>query len=116
MAKDDDDNGMKYKEGVDFEMVDKGGYKSRRFFTKAEKDAKNAPAPKAAAPKAKPKLQGIKTVPVTTSPLPEDTAAATMKVLGTSSRPGGARPEGKAASMPQNRAIKNYTDQLSLGS
>ena len=61
-----------YKEGVDYVMVDKGGYKTRHFLTKAEKAAKNAPAPapKAAAPKAKPKLQGIKTIPITTKPIP----------------------------------------------
>lgn len=58
MAQDD------YKEGVDYEMVlmknqPKGGTnKTRRFFTKAEKDAMKNPkaeAPKAAAPKANPK-------------------------------------------------------------
>jgi len=52
MAQDD------YKEGVDYEMVDKGGYKSRRFFTRAEKDAMKNPkaaAPKADTPKANPK-------------------------------------------------------------
>ena len=52
MAQDD------YKEGVDYEMVDKGGYKSRRFFTKAEKGAMKNPkaeAPKANTPKANPK-------------------------------------------------------------
>jgi hypothetical protein len=88
MARNDDDNGMKYKEGVDFEVVDKGGYKTRRFFTKAEKEAmKNPkPAPKKAAPKkAAPKLKGIKTIPITTSPLPEDTADKTMKLLGKTS-------------------------------
>jgi hypothetical protein len=64
MAKDDDD---KYKEGVDFEWVqgnndDNSGFKTRRFFTRAEKKAKaegstapKADAPKADAPKAKPK-------------------------------------------------------------
>jgi len=66
MAKDSDDN---YKEGVDFEWVpmenqpEDGTNMTRRFFTKAEKKARNAPkveapkaaAPKADAPKAKPK-------------------------------------------------------------
>lgn len=35
----------KYKEGIDFEWVkaDNGNYKTRRFFTKAEKEAKKAP-------------------------------------------------------------------------
>jgi len=89
MAQDDN-----YQEGVDFEYVqgngdDNSNFKTRRFFTKAEKAKMNAPkaaAPKAAAPKAaapKPKLKGITTVPITTAPLPEDTAAAAMKVLGT---------------------------------
>ena len=89
MAQDDD----KYKEGVDFEWVqgnnDKdSGFKTRRFFTKAEKKAmKNPkPAPKAAAPKKPaPKLKGIKTERITTSPLPQDVAAAAMKALGKSS-------------------------------
>jgi len=49
MAQDD------YKEGVDYEMVDKDGYQTRRFFTKKEKDAMKAP--KAAAPKAKAKAK-----------------------------------------------------------
>ena len=44
-----------YKEGVDFEMVDKGGYKSRRFFTKKEKDAMKAPKSEAPKPKKKKK-------------------------------------------------------------
>lgn len=69
MAKDDDN----YKEGVDFEMVDKGGYKTRRFFTKAEKDAMKNPKPAAtaAAPKKPaPKLKGITTPKVTTTKLP----------------------------------------------
>jgi hypothetical protein len=73
MAKDDDDNGIKYKEGVDFEIVDKGGYQTRRFFTKKEKEAMKAPkaaAPKKPAAKAKPKLPGIVTPKVTTTALP----------------------------------------------
>ena len=45
----------RYKEGVDFEWVkgNAGNTKVRRFFTKAEKDAKKAPA-KSPRPKAKP--------------------------------------------------------------
>jgi hypothetical protein len=73
MAKDDDD---KYKEGVDFEWVqgnndENSGFKTRRFFTKAEKKARNAPkveAPKAV--KKKPKLKGITTEKITTTKLP----------------------------------------------
>ena len=78
-----------YKEGVDYVMVDKGGYKTRHFLTKAEKAAKNAPAPKAEAPKAKakPKLSGIKTPAVTTKKLDQSV-----------------RPTGKAAGMPAAKA------------
>lgn len=71
MAKDDD----KYKEGTDFEWVQgNGGFKTRKFFTKKEKQER-ALAPKTSAmppvrPKAKPKLKGITTVPITTSKLP----------------------------------------------
>ena len=86
MAQDDD----KYKEGVDFEWVqgnndENSGFKTRRFFTKAEKKARSEP--KVDAPKAKKKkpLKGIKTERITTSPLPEDVAAAAMKALGKSS-------------------------------
>ena len=38
----------KYVEGVDYKIIDKGGYKTRKFFTKAEKEALKAP--KATAP------------------------------------------------------------------
>jgi hypothetical protein len=104
MAKDDDD---KYKEGVDFEWVqgnddENSGFKTRRFFTKAEKKARNAPkveAPKAAAPKAK--LKGITTPKITTTKLDQSV-----------------RPEGKPSGMPMDstkKAIKNYTDQLNSG-
>jgi hypothetical protein len=42
MAKDEDNS----KEGVDYELVDGGqGFKTRRFFTRAEKEAKAAPPP-----------------------------------------------------------------------
>lgn len=72
MAQDDD----KYKEGVDFEWVqgnndENSGFKTRHFFTKAEKKARNAPkveAPKAV--KKKPKLKGITTPKITTTKLP----------------------------------------------
>lgn len=86
MAQDDD----KYKEGVDFEWVqgnndENSGFKTRRFFTKAEKKARSEP--KVDAPKVKKKkpLKGIKTERITTSPLPQDVAAAAMKALGKSS-------------------------------
>ena len=85
MAQDDD----KYKEGVDFEWVqgnndENSGFKTRRFFTKAEKKARSEPkvdAPKAAAPKAK--LKGVTTQKITTTKLDQSV-----------------RPEGKAAGMP----------------
>jgi len=74
MAKESDDDN--YKEGVDFEWVqgnndENSGFKTRRFFTKAEKKARNAPkveAPKAV--KKKPKLKGITTEKITTTKLP----------------------------------------------
>lgn len=62
-----------YKEGVDFKMIDKGGYKTRHFFTRAEKDAMKAPkaAPVAkASPKAKPTTKD--------TPKPKATAKAAM--------------------------------------
>jgi hypothetical protein len=71
MAQDDD----KYKEGVDFEWVqgnndENSGFKTRRFFTKAEKKARSEP--KVEAPKAKKKkpLKGITTEKITTTKLP----------------------------------------------
>ena len=46
----------KYKEGVDFVWIDKGGYKTRKFLSSAEKAAKNAPdKPAVAKPQAKAK-------------------------------------------------------------
>jgi hypothetical protein len=107
MAQGDNDN---YKEGVDFEYVqgngdDNSNFKTRRFFTKAEKAKMKAPkaaAPKAAAPKkAAPNLKGITTEKITVRAL--DPAV---------------RPAGKASGMPmdsKNKAIKNYTDQLNSG-
>jgi len=91
MAQGDNDN---YKEGVDFEWVqgnndENSGFKTRRFFTKAEKAKMNAPkpaAPKAAAPKkAAPKLKGITTEKITVKAL--DPAV---------------RPAGKASGMPES--------------
>ena len=104
MAKDSDDN---YKEGVDFEWVqgnddENSGFKTRRFFTRAEKKARSSapttsPMPKAR-PKAGAKLKGITTPKVTTKKIDQ-----------------AVRPEGMPAGMPQNRAIKNYTEQLASG-
>ena len=91
-----------YKEGVDFEYVlsknqPKGGTnKTRRFFTKAEKEALKAPkaAPKSMAkptPKptaksptkttAKDPMKGYRAGDVKTSRLPEDLGKDTRKVL-----------------------------------
>ena len=87
MAQDDN-----YKEGVDFEWVlmknqPKGGTnKTRRFFTKAEKDAMKAPKADA-----KPKAADTKT-----SPKPKARPKAAPKVNGV-------RPEGKPAGMPAER-------------
>lgn len=95
-----DDN---YKEGVDYEMVDKGGYKTRHFLTKAEKaeralapttSSRPMARPKASAPAAsstmttspmppkRPVTNVMQPAKITTSPLPEDVSAATMKALG----------------------------------
>ena len=93
-----------YKEGVDFEWVqgnndENSGFKTRRFFTRAEKAARSAPAKPAAQPKkAAAKLKGITTPKVTTKKIDQYV-----------------RPEGMPAGMPQNRAIKNYTEQLASG-
>jgi len=90
MAKDDDDG---YKEGVDFEWVqgnddENSGFKTRRFFTKAEKKAMKNPKPAPAAPKKPaPKLKGITTPKITTKKL--DPAV---------------RPAGKPAGMPESLA------------
>ena len=95
------------KEGVDFEWVqgngdENSGFKTRRFFTRAEKKARamaptTSPTPKAR-PKAGAKLKGMTTPKVTTKKIDQY-----------------ARPEGMPAGMPQNRAIKNYTEQLASG-
>ena len=105
MAKEDN-----YKEGVDFEYVqgngdDSSNFKTRRFFTRAEKAARAAgkTAPKAAAPapKAKPKAA---------APAPAKPKYTSTKV--------GARPEGGAAGMPEgsnHNAIRRYTAALDSG-
>ena len=100
MAKDSEDN---YKEGVDFEWVQGGdsadsGYKTRRFFTRAEKKARSmapttsptpkakpaapkAAAPKAAAPKKKPAAAAkVKVAATVSSPTPAKTADAKVSV------------------------------------
>ena len=90
------------KEGVDFEWVQGGdsadsGYKTRRFFTRAEKKARalaSTPkaSPKKAAsasklapktspiPKARPKKDPVKVSAATSAPTPEKTADAKVSV------------------------------------
>lgn len=82
-----------YKEGVDYKVVDKGGYKTRHFFTRAEKAAMKAPkaTTKPVAPKAVPKAttakaKGAPVAKVTTSPLPSDLAAATRKAISSTAK------------------------------
>lgn len=76
------------KEGVDFVWVNKGGYKTRKFLSSAEKAAKNAPA-KPVVAAAKPKAKAT-----ATSPIPKKRPTATTAV----------RPEGQAAGMPKGVA------------
>lgn len=97
MAKNDDDNGMNYKEGVDFEVINKGGYKTRRFFTKAEKDAMKAPKPKP-----KPKPASLK------APAPKAPAPKT-KVPFMSATP--ARPSLAPAGMPAKKFVQTGTSR-----
>lgn len=111
-----------YKEGVDFEWVSakdsKGNVvkdgkgnpvKTRRFFTKAEKEAK----------KAKPKTQNAptqtkkpaKTAEKASSPRPQARPTQAKKA-------GGARPEGPAAGMPKSKkdeAVKNARAVVAAG-
>jgi hypothetical protein len=97
MAKDDD----KYKEGVDFEWVqgnndENSNFKTRRFFTKAEKDAMKAPK---AAAKTKTKA---KAKPATNAVRPEGKPAGMPKAKKAAQST--ARPEGAAAGMPKAKA------------
>ena len=114
-----------YKEGVDFKWVDKGGYKTRKFLTKAEKDAAKAPkaaaptpkakvAPKAAAPKAKDAMQGYRKGDVTTSKLPNNNVVGAK--AGAGSNVGARKSSGAKVTSEQRmpvpgaaigRAIKN---------
>jgi hypothetical protein len=99
MAKESDDDN--YKEGVHFEWVpmenqsEDSDVKVRRFFNKAEREARANPkpaAPKADAPKAKPKAKPKATAP-TTSPRPPKRPDADKPTSM-------ARPEGPAKGMP----------------
>lgn len=97
MAK-DNDNGMNYKEGVDYEMIDKGGYKTRRFFTKAEKDAMKMPKPKA-----KPASLKAPKAPAPKAPAPK------TKVPFMSATP--ARPSLAPAGMPAKKFVQTGTSR-----
>jgi len=95
MAKEDD----KYKEGVDFEWVlmknqPKGGTnKTRRFFTKAEKEAMKAPK--------KAESKPAKSAPPKPASKPSPVSGASRSTAGkVVSKTNGVRPEGKAAGMP----------------
>jgi hypothetical protein len=98
-----DDDG--YKEGVDYDLVEgEDGNFTRHFLTRAEKKSRAAPTtspmppkrPQASAPAAssamttsprpmpRPVTNVMQPAKITTSPLPEDVSAATMKALGTS--------------------------------
>lgn len=83
MARDEDN----YKAGVDFEWVTakNGNYKTRRFFTKAEKEAMKAPK---AEPKPASKPAAKKTTP-TSSPRPKSKPASmdAGSRVGAQSRP-----------------------------
>lgn len=106
------------EEGKDYEWVDKGGYKTRKFFSKAEKAERALapttssrpmarPAAKAPAasttmttspmPPKRPVANVMQPAKITASPLPEDTAAAAMKAFS--------RPEG----MPSVDVMGNAT-------
>jgi len=98
-----DDDG--YKEGVDYDLVEgEDGNFTRHFLTRAEKKSRAAPTtspippkrPQASAtaasgtmttsprPMPRPVTNVMQPAKITTSPLPEDVSAATMKALGTS--------------------------------
>lgn len=70
MAKDDKE--PRYKEGRDYVMVDKGGYKTRKFPAKAEKEAAAKPAPKAKAKPAPKAKTSAKPAPKKEAPVAKD--------------------------------------------
>ena len=100
----------KSKEGVDFVWVDKGGYKTRKFLTRAEKAAKAAPAPVAAAkPKAKAKGFSVdmasKAIDKAVGPKPKKRPAVSISKdapMQTSPRP----PKKPTELMPVSKGIK----------
>lgn len=81
MARDDDDN---YKAGIDFEWVTakNSNYKTRRFFTKAEKEAMKAPK-KESKPASKP---ASKSAAPTTSIRPKSKPADSGSRVGAKDR------------------------------
>lgn len=117
MAKEDNS-----KEGVDFVWVDKGGYKTRKFLSSAEKAAKNAPdKPVVAKPKAKAKAITTSPIPkkrpvATSAVRPEGKAAGMPKGVTTAKVAGrGGYASGPAAGIPQNKSIKHYEDLIKSG-
>lgn len=62
----------RYKEGKDYVMVDKGGYKTRKFLTAKEKAERAKPKAEAAKPaaKAKAKAKSTKSDPMSKSKVP----------------------------------------------
>lgn len=121
MARDRDD---KYKEGVDFEWVTAKGsnFKTRKFFTRAEKEARKAKP--ATAPKAKPKTEERKTTPAKTPrPAPRPTAnrdEITMSVLPKTyqqaTQESGARRSRNAASERSRRTVERVRAALDRAS
>ena len=78
-----------YKEGVDYVVVDKGGYKTRRFLSRAEKAQKNTAPAKAAPPAkaaaAKPSKPAVAKGGIASSPRPK--ANPTNQSTASSPRP-----------------------------
>lgn len=110
----------RYKEGKDFVWVDKGGYKTRKFLTAAEKKAASAPKPAPA--KAKP---AVKAAPVKRKETPAKPLVTpkveTMKGIAPSGGRGNGRVEMVArrtegalkkaaeASAPKPKTVKTTT-------
>lgn len=79
MAKDDKDDG--YKEGVDFEWVKakNGNYKTRRFFSKAEKEERKKPKAEKK-PETKKKAESKSAVRTSPRPVPRSRATFDIEV------------------------------------
>ena len=97
----------KYKEGVDFKWVQgnddpNSNFKTRHFFTKAEKEAMKAPkaADKPASKPAAPKAAAPKSTAPTTSPRPPKKPASSTSATKPTSA---VRPAGAPAGMPKKK-------------